>query len=124
MDQPLPPMDLTDPVTTEAPDVGVFTEEQAGRAVALAIAKPLLTSQGLASKTPPTVQDLITLADWMLTGSPKQQEYPYTVANVTVLGPQVIAMENGGVINWLGVNYIADEEDPPDLGDLNPGESS
>lgn len=111
------PMNLSEPM----PEVGILTEEQVSRAVALAIAKPLLTSQGLASKTPPTVQDLITLADWMLTGSPRQREYPFTEANVQVLGPQVIAMENGAVINWGGVNYIPDEEDEEgNLGNLNP----
>ena len=100
---------LPDPPTHE-----VLTDEQVARAVAAAIAKPLLTAKPFGATN---VEDLIRLADWILVGGPKHPEYPITAGNVQVLGPGVIASDNGGVINWLGVNYIPDEDGDDDLDD-------
>lgn len=105
-----PTVDWSEPMKEE----GILTPEQVARGVALGIVKPLLTATGLASRTPPSVDDLIALADWMLTGSPKQQEFPFAIADAIVLGPNVIATDNGAVINWGGVNYLPDEEDSQD----------
>ena len=85
-----------------------LTAEQHGRALALTLAKPLLQAKPFGATDP---DDLIRVADWILTGSPKQRTYPFTEGSVQVLGPSVIATDNGSLINWLGVNYLPDEED-------------
>jgi len=96
------------PLAEPLPEHEVLTDEQVSRAVAATLAKPLLAAKPFGATS---VEDLIRLADWILTGSPRQREFPFTVADVQVLGPNVIATDNGGVINWLGVNYVPDEED-------------
>lgn len=89
------------------PKEDLLTPEQTARAAALNLARPLLAKPLVA----PAVEDLVRLADWILTGSPRQRDYPFTEGSVQVLGPSVIATDNGAVINWLGVNYLPDEED-------------
>ena len=107
-DHPMASIPLADPLPTD----DLLSNEQIARAVALAIAKPVLAAKPFGSTN---ADDLIRLAEWILTGGPRQREYPFTEGNVQVLGPSVIASDNGAVINWLGVNYIPDEEgDEPD----------
>jgi hypothetical protein len=96
--------DLTQPL----PDEGVLSKEQVARAVAATLAKPLLAAKPFGATS---VEDLIRLADWILAGGPRQREYPFTEGDVQVLGPGVIASDNGSLINWLGVNYLPDEEE-------------
>lgn len=107
-------MNLSEPM----PETPVETQqgldsEQSRRVSALNLARPLLARPLVA----PPVEDLVRLADWILTGSPRQRTYPFTEGNVQVLGPSVIATDNGAVINWLGVNYLPDEEDTQDEDD-------
>jgi hypothetical protein len=85
-------MNLTDPLSPDSlptdPDPTRLDEVQQKRTLALAIARPLLGSQTLGSRTPPDVNDLIALATWIIEGSDDSPLYPYADSDGTVhLGP-------------------------------------
>lgn len=113
-------MNLTEPIpepeVPEDPDQ-LLTSEQATRAFALSIAKPFLTHTGLASKTPPTVDDLITLANWIVQGSDDSPLYPYADADGTVhLGPNT-SMSPDGYLQNGGVLYQPSADDNREEGE-------
>lgn len=91
------PMDLTEPMDLEVKQ-GVLSDLQTARLITLTLCKPLLTGTGLASKTPPAVEDLIRLAEWALSGE-SEDLYPYLQADGTVqLGPNVTMQPDGYVV--------------------------
>lgn len=114
MDQPLPPIDLSEPMTTPPePQTGILTEDQARRAVSLSIAKPLLTAQGLASKTPPTVDDLVRLAEWILSGE-TEELYPFLLSDHALqIGPEAVLRPDGFAV-IKGVVYEPTSDDGHD----------
>jgi hypothetical protein len=92
------PIQLSEPVEV----TWTLDDVQRARAFAVSIAKPLLTSQGLASKTPPDVNDLIRLAQWLLDGE-TEDLYPYSDSDGTVhLGPKVWMKPEGFL--WVNGN--------------------
>jgi hypothetical protein len=103
-----------DPRDPEPPPEGLLSDEQAVRALALAIAKPFLTTVGVVSRSAPDVGDLITLAQWIVEGGDTSPPYPFLNGDVTVLGPGIFASGVGGLINWNGVNYEPQGDDGHD----------
>jgi len=104
-------MDLAEPLP-DTPEKETLTERQRARVVALEIARPLLTSTGIASRTPPSLDDLIRLATWVLDGI-TEPLYPYTDTEATVhLGPAVWMVPDG-YLYANGVIYepVTEEDD-------------
>jgi len=97
----------TEPVDTEA---RLLDLEQKARTLALSAARPLLTAQGLTSRTPPDVNDLIRLAQWILDGE-YEDLYPFLNGDVIVLGPEIFAASGGDVICWKGRNYVLEDDE-------------
>lgn len=100
-----------------------LNEDQRSRVGALHLVKDLLTAKNLFGDRPADVFDLMRLAEWVLTGvdlvdirqadptDVPQRSYPYESGDVMVLGPGVLADREHEVIQWLGVNYYARDED-------------
>jgi hypothetical protein len=97
---------MTDPT----PEQPLLTEEQRARCFAATMAKPLLSTQGLASKTPPDVNDLIRLAAWLL-GGEETDLYPYLSGDTIVLGPEIFVAQDHSVLCWKGSNYVPQLDD-------------
>jgi hypothetical protein len=116
-------VNLTEPITE--PEIleieGNLNDEQSTRVAALEIAKPLLTHSGIASRTPPTVDDLITLAEWIVKGGDTSPLYPYADSDGTVhLGPNVWMKPEGFL--WVsGSLYEPSSEDGHDEDDVSQG---
>jgi hypothetical protein len=111
-------VNLTDPLSPdslpneEAVPLGraLLSEEQAVRAVALAIAKPFLTATGVVSKSAPEVGDLITLAEWIVEGGDKSPLYPYADNDGTLhLGPATWLVPGGDL--WANGNLYEPSSD-------------
>lgn len=102
MDQP-----LDQPMPDQSPPLN---EDQVARMFVLAMVKPLLTAQGLASKTPPDVRDLIALATWVISGD-KEPLFPYTDDDGTVHLGVGIWLKPDGYLWVKGMLYEPTEED-------------
>jgi len=107
-------MNLTDPLSPDSlptdPAPTVLDDVQRARIFALTVARPLLTGQGLASRTPPAVDDLIRLAQWLIDGEVTDL-YPFLSGDVTVLGPEIFSANDTSVISWKGRNYVPEEDE-------------
>lgn len=87
-------MDLDQPME-EKPET--LSPEQRQRAAAVILARQYLMGQGLAGRTPPDVDALIRLADWLVSGE-VEDLYPYLHADGTVqMGPEVLLRADGYV---------------------------
>ena len=103
-------MNLTDPLSPDSlPTDTLLDQTQTARTLALSVARPMLTGQGLASRTPPDVNDLIRLAQWILDGE-YDDLYPFLNGDVTVLGPEIFTSNDSSVICWKGRNYVPQED--------------
>lgn len=108
------PENPRDPEPTEG--VGLLSEEQARRALALSIARPFLTSTSITSKAAPDVSDLITLAEWIVEGGDKSPLYPYADNDGTLhLGPAVWLVASGDL--WANGNLYEPSTDDGHDGD-------
>ena len=102
-------MNLTDPLSPDSlPTDTLLDQTQTARTLALSVAKPMLTGQGL-SRTPPAVDDLIRLAQWIIDGE-YTDLYPFLNGDVTVLGPEIFTSNDSSVICWKGRNYVPQED--------------
>lgn len=103
------PEDLLSPATDQ-----VLDQEQRARVEALIVAKSLLTTTRIGGTAPPSTGDLVQVAEWIISGWAKDDEarqtYPLHMGDVTLLGPEIFASEDGRVICWQGQNYVVDPE--------------
>ena len=102
---------MTEPISSEILEIqgDDLSAEQATRVAALDIARPLLTHNGLASKTPPDVSDLIRLAAWIVNGE-DEPLYPYTDSEAVLhLGPRVWLTPSGDL--WANGNLYEPSSD-------------
>jgi len=102
--------ELSEPMPDADIEARLLDLEQKARTLALSAARPLLTAQGLGSRTPPDVNDLIRLAQWILDGK-YEDLYPFLNGDVTVLGPGIFSANDRSVICWRGRNYVPEEDD-------------
>lgn len=108
-------MNLSEPIIEpEVPDEGLLDPDQARRAYAATLARPLLTNAGIGSKMAPKVDDLILLANWIVEGADDSPLYPYADADGTVhLGPDV-TLRPGGFLLAHGNLYEPSSQDDPE----------
>jgi hypothetical protein len=106
-----PSRDLrTAPPITDGP-LSSLDEEQRRRVGALNMARPLITDKSLlGAYQAPDVDELIRLAQWILSGKPEEL-YPFVSGDVLVLGPEIFVGIDGKAVCWRGSNYYLDPED-------------
>jgi hypothetical protein len=84
--------------------------QQRARVAALNLAAPVLTNKGLlGSGTAPDVSDLLRLSEWILSGN-QEPLYPYTTADMVVLGPDLSVNLEGHRIYWHGIRFNREDD--------------